>query len=168
MTRRCGLLVLFCWIATIVIASTEFLFVAGWTYGRRSGFLMSLGDPDEIERTIEGSLETSTGRLSSFRLKVLISGPSFCLPRFGPIPKKRPSIPLWSVTSNPNLEKRGLKNVKVVVAVLGSDAGKLDALLKERPSCEVVLVPGGVNHPFVKQFGVLDEDERANALVVDP
>ena len=142
-------------------------FVAGWTYGRRSGFLMSLGDPDEVERTIEGSLETLDGK--AFELPIEGSD-QWTVLLFTKVWTDTKKAPIYSTVErylNPNLEKRGLKNVKVVVAVLGSDAGKLDALLKERPlSCEVVLVPGGVNHPFVKQFGVLDEDERANALVV--
>lgn len=144
-------------------------FVAGWSYGRRSGVLMSVGDPDEAERTIKGTLETLDGK--AFDLPIAGSE-QWTVVLFTEVwddPKKASIYATVERYLNPKLSQRGLKDVKVVVAVLGTGAAKLRALLEERPlDGEVVLVPGGVRHPLVRQFGVINEDERSNALVIRP
>lgn len=144
-------------------------FVAGWTYGRRSGALMSVGDPDEVERTIDGNLETLDGKTFQLPIKGTGQWTVVLFTRAWTDTKKARIYSTVGRYLNPKLEKRGLKDVKVVVAVLDADAEMLGPVLEERPlECEVVLVPGGVDHPLVRQFGVLDEDERSNVLVIRP
>lgn len=144
-------------------------FVAGWTYGRRSGVLMSKGDPDEVERSFKGTLETLDGEPYNLPVE---GADQWTIVLFTAAWTDSKKARIYSTVGRyltPKLEKRGLKDVKVVVAVMGSDARSVKAVLEERPlECDVLMVPGGVNHPLVKQFGVLDEDERSNALVIRP
>ncbi len=144
-------------------------FVAGWSYGRRSSVLMSVGEPDEAERTIKGSLETLDG--NPFDLPIAGSD-QWTVVIFTEVwddPKKASIYTTVERYLNPKLAQRGLQDVKVVVAVLGADDAGLRALLAERPlDCEVVLVPGGVRHPLVRKFGVINEDKHSNALVIRP
>ena len=104
-------LVLFCWIATIVIGSTEFLL---WLADlRQAKWLSDVWDPDEVERTIE----KSEPRREGFQAPIEGSD-QWTVLLFTKVWTDTKKAPIYSTVErylNPNLEKRGLKNVKVVV-----------------------------------------------------
>lgn len=61
------------------------------------------------------------------------------------------------------------KNLDVVLAFLGDDLDQLRALNeKYKFSCEVVSVPGGLNHPLVRSLDLSSADQTPNLFLVRP
>jgi hypothetical protein len=144
-------------------------FVAGWSFGRMQEWTLSLGHPDAVQRHIQTELETLEGK--PFRLPEDCSGKwTVVLFTKSWVDDKKSPLPS-TVTRylNPFGEKRGLDDFQVIVAVLDGEVAPIQAFLKENPlDCQTLVVPGGVANPLVRQLGILDEDERPNALVLRP
>jgi len=143
-------------------------FTAGWSYGRQQKWSLSRGNPDEVERRFQAELETLDGK--PYRLPedglgkwtVVLFGSNYEDPKTSPVGMaSRYLIPYGA--------KRGLDDFQVVLAVMADDLDPVRAALKEKPNdCQTVVVPGGVAHPLVRQLGMLEENERPNALVLRP
>lgn len=144
-------------------------FVAGWSYGRQHQWILSQGKPDEVSREVSGELQTFDGK--PFRIPEDSKG-KWTIVLFTNSWVDDPKSPLPSTVTrylNPFIEKRGLDDVQVIVAVIDGEVGPIQAYLKEKPlNCEILMVPEGTNHPLVQQLGILDEDTGANALVLRP
>ncbi len=144
-------------------------FTAGWSYGRRQQWVLSRGHPDEVRRRIQAELQTLDGK--PFHLPEDCSG-KWTVVLFTNSWVDKPKSPLpGSVTRymNPYVEKRGLDDVQIIVAVLDGEIAPIQAYLKEKPlNCQTLMVPGGRKNPLVQQLGILDEDEQPNALLLRP
>jgi len=144
-------------------------FTAGWSYGRRQNYMLERGNPEEVRRRVQGELQTLDGE--PFRIPEDCAG-KWTVVLFTKSWVEDPKSPLPSTVTrylNPYGEKRGLDDFQVIVAVLDGEVAPIQAYLKEKPlDCETLLVPGGLDHPLVQQLGILDEDERPNALVLRP
>lgn len=59
------------------------------------------------------------------------------------------------------------KDLNVVVAFLSDDAERIKALAKQHAwTCQVAMVPGGLNNPLVRQLGILSADRIANIFLL--
>jgi len=140
-------------------------FTAGWSYGRRQNYFLSLGNPEEVQRRVQAELQTLDGK--PFRIPEDCSG-KWTIVLFTSNwedPKKSPVHRY----QNPYPGKRGLDDLQTIVAIVDDDVALVRANLKDNPlDCQTLIVPGGVAHPLVRHLGILDEDEMPNALVLRP
>ena len=149
-------------------------FTAGWSYGRRQAYFMSLGTPEDAGRTLETELKTLEGE--AFRIPENTKGKwtALLFAPAGPWSTKRddglpPSADRAASTVINYAENRGIKDLEVILAVFDDDAEKVKAYLPEkRADCPVMLVPGGLDNPLVQRLGILSEDERTNSVLISP
>ncbi|MEN8870788.1 MAG: hypothetical protein ABF380_08090 [Akkermansiaceae bacterium] len=144
-------------------------FVAGWSYGRQHQWILSHGAPDEFSRKVNGELQTFEGK--PYRIPQDSKG-KWTIVLFTNSWVEDPKSPVPGTVTrylNPFIEKRGLDDVKIIVAVIEGDAGPIQDYLKEKPlNCETMIVPGGLENSLTRQLGILDEDTGVNALVLRP
>ncbi len=144
-------------------------FVAGWSYGRQHQWILSRGNPDEFPRKVAGELRTFEGE--PYRIPEDSKG-KWTIVLFTNSWVEDPRSPLPATITrylNPFIEKRGLGDVQVIVAVIDGEVGPIREYLKEKPlNCETLIVAGGIKNRLVQQLGILDEDTGANALVLRP
>ena len=144
-------------------------FVAGWSYGRRQDYYLSLGKPEEIPRRIQVELQTLDGKPyripedSSGKWTVVLFTSSWVDNKKSPLPN------IVSRYLNPYAGMRGLDDFQVIVAVVDDDVAPVRAHLVENPlDCQTLVVPGGIANLLIKQLGIISEDEAPNALVLRP
>lgn len=150
-------------------------FTAGWSYGRREGYFMSIGAAEEAHRELQTELLAADGKplripqdLGSEYTIVQFTTPS-------PWSKMRddglPESPERSV--KPLLDFAATRpegNVKVLLATIGGDpAAAQTELLASRSKleCPVFSVPGGLANPLVHRLGILSEDTAPNWVLLD-
>jgi tetratricopeptide (TPR) repeat protein len=143
-------------------------FTAGWTPERREGYALASGEPEDARRSLEAEFRTLDGQ--PFRIPqdtsgtwtVLVFSSPWSDPKRAPLPGIVKQIAAFA-------DRRPMKDVRCVVAMLDDDAEKVRGLFDKAPlGCPVVMVPGGIGHPVVARLGILDEHEQANAVVLRP
>jgi hypothetical protein len=144
-------------------------FVAGWTYGRRQGYFLSLGTPEEANRRLELELQTLDGEPAM----IPDSGDGKWTAVFFTtswLDDKKHQLPgMVSRYFDKFVENRGTEDVRGVVAVLDGDPAAVKAYLDAKPlGCETFIVPGGLGNPVVRKLGILSEDERPNVVLLRP
>jgi hypothetical protein len=129
-------------------------FVAGWTYGRRQGHFLGIGEPEDANRTLQIELKTFEGDMVLFPRKdenkwTVISfvsgadGNSY-LSQYGKFAEERP-----------------VDDVNLLTAVLNDDAEVVRKVLEAKKIPETfptMLVPGGMQNPVVQKLGMIVED----------
>ncbi len=139
-------------------------FTAGWTYGRRQGHFLAIGEPEDAKRTLQIELKTLEGDTVRFPRNdegkwTVISfvsseeGASY-LSRYGSFAEGRP-----------------VDNVNLLTAVLNDDAEMTRKVFeaKQRPDTfPTMLVPGGMQNPVVQKLGILAEETRPNLVLLRP
>lgn len=147
-------------------------FTAGWTYGRRMGYFLTIGTPEDADRTLELELKTLEGE--SIRLPEASDG-KWTVIEFRPDAEVAPHF----VRHARFVDDRFTDDVNLVVAVLNDDpaaasdiaakhAEQLKKGRQEADHFQTLFVPGGMSSPVVEQLGILDEDTRPNIVVVQP
>ncbi len=139
-------------------------FVAGWTYGRRQGHFLAIGQAEDAQRTLQVELKTLDGK--SLRIPEDTAG-KWTVIEF-----------VSSAEGNLHLQRYGtfvegrpFDDVLRFAAVLGEDANTIRMKLKEKKKPDpfpMLLVPNGLQNPIVKQLGILAEDEKPNLLILRP
>ena len=139
-------------------------FTAGWTYGRRQGYFLAIGTPEDAKRTFKTELKTLDGETVK-------------------IPES--SDGKWTVISFVTgaevtnyltryaafVEKRPFEDVRLIAAVLNdnADAARTALKTKKKPDAfSTLLVPGGLKNPIVRKLGILAEDTRPNIVMIRP
>jgi hypothetical protein len=139
-------------------------FVAGWTYGRRQGHFLAIGEPEDAKRTLQIELKTLEGDTVLFPRKdegkwTVISFVSSAeansyLSRYGKFAEERP-----------------VDNVNLLTAVLNDDAEMTRKVLEAKNSPDTfptMLVPGGMQNSIVQKLGILAEETRPNLVLLRP
>ncbi len=129
-------------------------FVAGWTYGRRQGYFLGIGEPEDANRSLQIELKTLDGDTVRFPKKdedkwtvisfVSSAEGSGYLARYGKFTDARP-----------------FNNVNLLTAVLNDDANATRKVLEAKKSPDpfpTMLVPGGTQNPVVQKLGMIVED----------
>jgi hypothetical protein len=139
-------------------------FTAGWTYGRRQGHFLGVGEPEDAKRSLQLELKTLDGdtvrlpKTDEGKWTVISFVPSAegnsYLSRYGSFAKERP-----------------VDNVNLLTAVLSDDAEmtrKVLAAKKNPDTFPTMLVPGGMQNPVVQKLGILAEETKPNLVLLRP
>jgi hypothetical protein len=139
-------------------------FVAGWTYGRRQGHFLSIGEAEDAKRTLQFDLKTLDGEKVRFpgndegkwtviSLVSSAEGASY-LSRYGKFVEERP-----------------MDDVNLLTAVLNDDAEKTRKELEAKKIADTfptLIVPGGMQNPITQKLGILAKDTRPNLVLLRP
>lgn len=138
-------------------------FTAGWTYGRRQGYFLGSGEPEDAKRTLQLELKTVDGDTVQFPkdsdgkwtvISFVATAEDGYLSRYGSFAKERP-----------------IDNVNLLTAVLNDDAEATRKVLEAKKSPDpfpTMLVPGGMQNPIVQKLGLRAEERRPNLLFLRP
>jgi hypothetical protein len=140
-------------------------FTAGWTYGRRMGHFLAIGEPEDAERTLELTLNTLDGE--AVNLPNASAG-KWTLIHFVPNVQTTQS---YTTRYTSFMQTRPFEDVNLVAAVFDQDANAVRAALDElkKPNdFPTMMVPDGLDNPIVQQLGILNEDERVNIVLARP
>ncbi|HIL24806.1 MAG TPA: hypothetical protein EYG19_05345 [Verrucomicrobia bacterium] len=139
-------------------------FVAGWTYGRRQGHFLAIGEPEDAKRTLQLELKTLEGGMvkipesSDGKWTVI----SFVASAAGNGYLQRYATPVAG---------RPFEDIHLIAAVLDDNADAARKLLEEKQKPDTfptLLVPGGMQNPIVQKLGILAEDTRPNLVLLRP
>jgi hypothetical protein len=150
-------------------------FTAGWSFGRRENYFMSIGDAEESQRKLQTELLTAEGK--PLRIPEDL-GSAYTVIQFtqpAPWSKMRddglPASPERAI--KPVLDFAATRpdgDVKVMLATFSGDPALAQAELLESRSkldCPVVSVPGGLANPIIHRLGILSEDTQTNSVLLD-
>ena len=147
-------------------------FVAGWTYGRRQGYYLPIGTPEDAKRTFQLELKSFDGK--SVRVPQDSEG-KWTIIEFRPGADVTPHLNRYGAF----IKERPFEDVKVITAILSDNIDatreaynkRIEEQNKRRPTpdlSQTLLVPGGLNNPVVQQLGIIDEDLKPNIVLVRP
>jgi hypothetical protein len=148
-------------------------FTAGWTYGRRQGYFLAVGTPEDAKRTFTTELKTLDGE--TVKIPESSDG-KWTVISF--VPTAAGNGYLQRYTSF--LAERSVDDVNLIAAVLDDDADAARKLIEEleekkkqkkqtKPDTfTTLLVPGGMQNPIVRKLGMLSEDTKPNILILRP
>ena len=130
-------------------------FVAGWTYGRRQGHFLGVGEPEDANRSLSVELKTLDGDTVRFPKEdeekwtivsfVSNAEQSNYLARYGKFISERPA-----------------DNVNLITAVLDDDANATRQALEAKKTPDLfptMLLPGGIHNPVVQKLGITVDGE---------
>lgn len=151
-------------------------FNAGWSYGKRSKYFLSRGDPEDCKRTLTAELKMLDG--GSFQIPKDTAG-KWAVVFFITAGHENPkhytkNLPGQMNAFNKFIESRSQNDVQAFIAVVNDDAQRVSALMDGQPAswkpvaCPVLMVPNGLRNPLVQKLGIKSEDEHPNALVLRP
>ncbi|MDE0860176.1 MAG: hypothetical protein OSA93_08460 [Akkermansiaceae bacterium] len=138
-------------------------FTAGWTYGRRQGYFLGAGEPEDAKRTLQLELKTVDGDTLQFPrdsegkwtvISFVATAEDGFLSRYGSFAKER-----------------AIDNVNLLTAVLNDDAEATRKALEAKKYPDpfpTMLVPGGMQNPIVRKLGLVPEKNRPNLLFLRP
>ncbi len=130
-------------------------FVAGWTYGRRQGHFLGIGEPEDANRTLNLEFKTLDGDTVRFPKEgedkwtvvsfVSSAEASGYLARYAKFVSERP-----------------IDDVNLITAVLKDDANATRNVLETKKTPDpfpTMLVPGGIRNPVVQKLGITVDNE---------
>ena len=139
---------------------------AGWTYGRRQGYFMSIGTPEDAKRSFSTELKTLDG--TTVKIPESSNG-KWTVISFVPTAAGNGYLQRYASFS----ASRALKDVNLINAVLDDDADTARKLLEEKKVKEknkpdttpTLLVPNGMQNPLVQKLGIVP---GVNILILRP
>jgi hypothetical protein len=148
-------------------------FTAGWSYGRREGYVMTRGQHEEGRRMVRTDLKALDG--SPFRIPEDLDTPWTILvfSKAGPWHSTRddgrPPSPGGLTKSFADfIAARSSGDVKLFLAMLDGDAETIrDGFEGKEPPCPVLLVPNGMTNPLIHCLGILSDDTEINSVLID-
>jgi hypothetical protein len=126
-------------------------FVAGWTYGRRQGHFLAIGQPEDAKRTFKTELKTLDGDT----VKIPESSDGKWTVIFF-LPNAEASGYLRGRSGY--IQSRPFEDVNLIAAVLDDDAEATRKTIEAKKTPDdfpTLLVPGGMQNPIVRKLGIL-------------
>ena len=147
-------------------------FTAGWTYGRRQGYFLNIGTPEDAKRTTQFELTTLEGETVRIPED---SGGKWTIVEFKSDAEKNPHLHRYAAF----IKTRPFEDIKLIAATLDEDLAAAKAAFAKRKEelekrrqppdfFETTLVPGGLGNPIVQQLGVMNEDKVVNIAMIRP
>ena len=139
-------------------------FTAGWTYGRRQGYFLAIGTPEDAKRTFKTELKTLDGKTVKIPES---SGGKWTVISFVPTAAGNGYLQRYAAF----VSGRPFEDTNLIAAVLNDNADATRKLLKEKKKPDAfptLLVPGGMLNPLVRKLGILAEDTRPNIVMIRP
>ena len=149
-------------------------FTAGWSYGRRYNYFMSIGHTEDAQRTLQTELLAADG--TPLRIPQDLTSEYTVIHFTNPAP--------WSQKRDDGLTEspeRAIKpvldfaaarpdgDVDVLLAAFGGDPAGMQADLlagRSKLDCPVFTIPGGIANPLVHRLGILSEDTSYNSVLI--
>jgi hypothetical protein len=134
-------------------------YTAGWTFGRRQGYFLTIGTPEDAQRTFQAEFKTLDGETTKIPES---SEGKWTVISFVPTATGNGYIERYSAF----LAARPFDDVKLIAAVLDDDADSARKLLEEKKKDKrwkpatfpTLLVPGGTQNPIARQIGIRGVD----------
>lgn len=149
-------------------------YMAGWTYGRRQGYFLAIGKPEEARRTFQTELKTLNGE--TVKIPESSEG-KWTVISFVPTAAGNGYLRRYASF----VSARPFQDTNLIVAVLDDDVETAGKLLKEKAaelekrrqqpdSFPTLLVPGGLQNPIVRKLGMITDEEKPknNILMLRP
>jgi hypothetical protein len=147
-------------------------FGAGWTYGRRQGYFLAIGTPEEAKRTFKTELKTLDGK--TVKIPESSNG-KWTVISFVPTAAGTGYIERYATFA----AGRAFEDVNLIAAVLDDDADAAAKSFKEKEAKKrtkvpdnysTLLVPDGIQNPIVRKLGILTDEvkPRNNILMLRP
>ena len=147
-------------------------FTAGWTYGRRQGYFLNIGTPEDATRSVQFELKTLEGETVRIPED---SGGKWTIVEFKANAESNPHIHRYGAF----VKTRAFEDVQMITASLDDNAAAAQAAIAKRKEelekrrqppdfFQTLLVPGGLNNPIVQQLGIVDEDKVTNIAMIRP
>ena len=139
-------------------------FVAGWTYGRRQGYFLASGTPEDAVRTFQAELKTLDGDSVTFPKA---ADGKWTVIEFAPSAEGGRHIQRYTNF----IDSRPQDDVQLFAAILNDDAEAVRKTLQEKKSPDkfpTLLVPEGLENPLVRQLGILPDEKKTNLLILRP
>jgi hypothetical protein len=141
-------------------------FSAGWTYGRRQTYFMSVGTPEDAKRSFSTELKTLDG--TTVKIPESSNG-KWTVISFVPTAAGNGYFQRYARFTG----SRALKDVNLINAVLDDDADTARKLLEEKKVKEknkpdttpTLLVPNGMQNPLVQKLNIVP---GVNILILRP
>ena len=130
-------------------------FVAGWTYGRRQGHFLAVGEPEDANRSLRFELENLDGERVRF---------------------PKPGEDKWTIVSFASsaqqshylarygkfVEERPVDDVNLITAVLDEDVNATREVLEAKKTPDpfpTMHLPDGIRNPVVRKLGITLDGE---------
>ena len=147
-------------------------FTAGWTYGRRQGYFLNIGTPEDAKRSVQFELKTLEGE--TVRIPEDSEG-KWTIVEFKANAQTNPHLHRYAAFA----KDRPFEDIRLITADLSDDAAaakeafakRAEELVKRRQPAdffETTLVPGGLDNPIVQQLGIINEDKVVNIAMIRP
>jgi hypothetical protein len=139
-------------------------FTAGWTYGRRQGHFLAIGQPEDAQRTFQTELKTLDG--ATVKIPEASSG-KWTVISFVAGAEVTNYLSRYATF----IETRPFEDVNLIAAVLNDNADAARTALKAKKNPDTfptLLVPGGMQNPVVQKLGSVAEEKRPNLLLLRP
>ncbi len=149
-------------------------FQAGWSYGKRENYFMTIGDAEDTHRKLQTELLAADGK--PLRIPQDLTGEYTVIQFTNPAPWSKmrddrlPESPERSI--KPLLEFAAARpdgDVKVLLASFGGDPAAIHSDMlagKYKLDCPVFSIPGGIANPLVHRLGILSEDTSPNSVLI--
>ena len=147
-------------------------FTAGWSYGRRSDYFLTVGDREEAQRSLRTELQTLDGKPLRIPEDLDTEWTAIVFAKPGPWNKKQddglPPSPERTVKPITDyVAKRPGGDIKVYLAMLEGDAETIRAGFEgKEATCPVLILPGGMKNPLIQRLGILSEDNQINSVLI--
>lgn len=139
-------------------------FTAGWTYGRRQGHFLAIGQPEDAQRTFQTELKTLDGDTVNIPHT---AGDQWTVISLIPSAESNQ----WLRRYGTFINDRPFEDINVISAVFTEDTQAVRDVIqaqKKPDAFSTLLVPGGMKNPIVQKLGILAEDTRPNLVVLRP
>jgi hypothetical protein len=127
-------------------------FVAGWTYGRRQGYFLGIGEPEDANRSLQIELKTLDGDTVRFPKK---DEDKWTIVSFVSSAEGNGYLSRYSKFA----EERPIDNVNLLNAVLDDDANATRKVLEAKKNLATfptMLLPEGIRNPVVQKLGIVE------------
>ena len=131
-------------------------FVAGWTYGRRQGHFLAVGEPEDANRSLQLELITLDGKTVRFPKQ---DNDNWTVISFAQNAEQSNYLARYGKF----VEERPVNNVDLVTAVLEDDANATRQIIDTKKTPDLfptMLVPGGIHNPITKKLGITIDGEK--------
>ncbi|MDC0156642.1 hypothetical protein OAK38_02635 [Verrucomicrobia bacterium] len=130
-------------------------FVAGWTYGRRQGHFLGIGEPEDANRSLQFELKNLDGERVRFPKP---GEDKWTIVSFAPSAQQSHYLARYGKF----LEERPVDDVNLITAVLDEDVNATREVLEAKKTPDpfpTMHVPDGIFNPVVRKLGITVDSE---------
>ena len=130
-------------------------FVAGWTYGRRQGHFLAVGEPEDANRSLQFELGNLDGERVRFPKQ---DEDKWTIVSFAPSAQQSHYLARYGKF----VEERPVDDVNLITAVLDEDVNATREVLEAKKTPDpfpTMHLPDGIRNPVVRKLGITLDGE---------